>query len=723
MPQPPRATQRPFEITRHGDTRLDPYYWLMQREDEDVLAHLRAENEFTAESLADQAGLREEIFAEFKARIEETDISVPVRRRGWWYYERTLEGLNYPIACRMPVTGDDLTPPTIDPLALPATEQILLDENLEAEGHDFLSVGVMAVSPDDRWLAVGVDFDGDELHTVTFRPLDGQPTVEDTLIDVSYGFSWASDSQYCFYVRVDDALRPYQLWRHRLGTNASEDVLVYEENDGEYNVAISRSLDEAVLCLTLSSSMTTEIRYLDAFAPTGDFVVVEPRTKGIEYDLEHYTAPTGETWWIKVTNDGAKDFKALVRPRDGGEWREVIAHRPGTRLDGIVAFANFFVLVERFEGFPSLRVATALDGSEPFGSDIVERATFVAPDQQPASVFLSANAEYQTDWLRVQIGSMIAPRYVADLNVYTGEKLIRKQQTVKGGYEQSNYVTGRLWVTASDGVRVPVTVVARRGVLVEGADGDLVAPAPAPLLLYGYGSYEVSMDPYFSAMRLSILDRGAIFAVAHVRGGGEMGRAWYEMGRLEQKPTTFSDFVAVARDLLDRGWTTSEQLAARGGSAGGLLMGAVMNLAPELFACVLAEVPFVDALTTMLDASLPLTVGEWEEWGNPDASAVSYRVMKSYSPYDNVTATNADGSPRRYPRLLATCGLNDSRVGYWEAAKWVLKLRDVNPANEAFLKVEMGAGHAGPSGRYDSWRDEAHGLAFILSAINATSTL
>jgi oligopeptidase B len=469
--------------------------------------------------------------------------------------------------------------------------------------------------------------------------------------------------------------------------------------------------------------MTTEIRYLDAYNPTGDFEVVEPRSKGVEYDLEHFSASDGRHWWIKVTNETAKDFRALARPRHGGEWREIVPHRPGTRLDGIVAFATFFVLIERFEGFPTLRLAPALTGEDPFGPSLLDHASLINAEEQPASVFLSANAEYETEWLRVQIGSMVTPRYVADVNVSTGDRVIRKRQRVKGAYDPHNYVTGRLWVSASDGVQIPVTVVARRGVLELGEDGQLLATTPAPLLLYGYGSYEASMDPYFSSMRLSLLDRGIIFAVAHVRGGGELGRSWYEMGRLEQKATTFSDFVAVARSLVDLGWTTPDQLAARGGSAGGLLMGAVMNLAPELFRCVVAEVPFVDALTTMLDASLPLTVGEWEEWGNPDASEITYRIMKGYSPYDNVSSTNDDKSPRRYPRLLATCGLNDSRVGFWEAAKWVLRLRDANGANQAFLKVEMGSGHAGPSGRYDSWRDEAYSLAFIASAVNATQRL
>lgn len=715
----PRAPQRPFAITRHGDTRHDPYYWLMDKRDPEVVAHLEAENRFTSDALASQEPLRAALFQEFKDHIEETDVSVPTRRRNYWYYDRTVEGLSYPIVCRLPVSGDDRTPPVIDPTTPPPGEIIIVDENVEAAGHDFFSVGVLAISPDEQWVALGIDVDGDELHRVTFRPLGDQPPVDDELIDVSYGFVWAPDSRHCFYTRVDDALRPYQIWRHERSTPSSADVLVYEETDPEYTVAIGRSNDDQVLYLALSSSMTTEVRTLRADNPTGTFTVMHPRTPGVEYDLEHAARPDGSAWWISVTNEDAKDFRALVRRTDGTEWRELIPHRPGVRLEGIAAFATFFVIVERWEGCPSLRIVRALDGDDPFGTDFLERATVVDAGQSPASVFLGGSGDYDTPLLRVQLTSMTTPRLVADIDVATGTRLTRKQQSVKGGYDEAAYITGRLWVPASDGVRIPVTVVAKRGVVTTNDEGDLVVPQPAPLVLYGYGSYEISIDPYFSAMRLSLLDRGVIFCVAHIRGGGEMGRSWYEMGRLDQKATTFSDFVAVARALVDQQWTTPQQLAARGGSAGGLLMGAVMNAAPELFACVLAEVPFVDVVTTMLDASLPLTTGEWEEWGNPDASATSYRIMKGYSPYDNVSATNPDGSLRRYPRLLATGGLNDSRVGFWEPAKWVQKLRDANPANEAFLDIKMEAGHGGPSGRYDSWRDEAKGLAFLLSGIGA----
>jgi oligopeptidase B len=719
VPTPPTVPQRPFSITRHGDVRDDPYYWLMDRDDETVLAHLRAENEFLSQSFAELKPLEDELFEEIKSRIEETDISVPVRKGAWWYFERTREGLNYPLSCRVAAVGDDLTPPEIDPVTTLAGEQVILDENAEAGDSDYFSVGVLAVSPDDDWVCVGTDFDGDELHHVTVRPLAGQTAVDDVLDDVHYGFAWAMDSRHFFYTRVDGAMRPFQLWRHELGTDTGTDVLILQEDDAQFNLAVGRSRDDAVIYVHLGSSMTTEVHYLDAQEPTGELTLLEARRHGIEYGVEHFVDDRGVAWWLKVTNEGARDFRLLVREVDGGEWREVIPERPGSRLDGVDAFKSFLAISERHDGGAAVRLVPMLRGANPFGDDLLERSHLVEGPASPSTVSLSANPNFETAQLRVSVTSLVTPRLVGDIVIATEEMIVRKQQIVLGGYDAEQFTTGRLWVTASDGVRVPVSVVARADLVEVGPDGDLHAVAASPFVLYGYGSYEISIDPAFSSLRLSLLERGVIFAIAHIRGGGEMGRSWYETGKLAQKPTTFSDFVTVARALLERGWTTSGQLAIRGGSAGGLLMGAVMNLAPELFRCVVADVPFVDVLTTMLDASLPLTVGEWEEWGNPDASATAYRTMKSYSPYDNVVATNVDGTPRVYPHLFASGGLNDPRVGFWEPTKWVLKIRDANPENVAFLKTEMGAGHGGPSGRYDAWRDEAQVLAWTLKEIAA----
>ena len=714
MTTPPSAPKRPFEITRHGDTRVDPYYWLMDGESEEVLNHLRAENDYLASQTADLQPLRDELFEEFKSHILETDMSVPVLHRGHWYFTRTKEGLNYPIHCRVVATST--TPPEIDPSVTLENEQVLLDENVEAGDSDFLSIGVLSLSPDEQWLAVGTDFDGDERHTVTVRPMKGQPAVSDELNDVYYGFAWANDSKHFFYTKVDDAMRPWQLWRHALGTTQANDVLIYQEDDPQYFVSVGMSRDEKVLLVQLGSSMTSEIRFLDANDATSPLQLLEERRHGIEYGVEHYTAKDGQQWWIKVTNEEALDFRALASPVESLSWKEIIPHRPGTRLDDVEAFESFLAIGERLDGSAVVRIVPLAE-HDPFAGDLLASSRLINGSVQPSTVALSANPDYRLTQLRVTMTSLATPSKLVDIDVQSGEETVRKQQVVPGGFDEANYVTGRLWVSASDGVRIPVSVVANRAFVEVQADGSFKPKSPSPFLLYGYGSYEISIDPSFSPLRLSLLDRGVIFAIAHIRGGGEMGRSWYEMGKLAQKPTTFSDFVAVARWLIDEKWTSPSLLAAHGGSAGGLLMGAVVNLGPELFKAVIAEVPFVDSLTTMLNPDLPLTINEWEEWGNPDASATAYRTMKSYSPYDNVTSTNPDGTERVYPHIWAAGGLNDSRVGFWEPAKWVLKLRDANENNVVTLKTEMGAGHGGPTGRYDAWRDEAHLFAWLLKEI------
>jgi oligopeptidase B len=689
----------------------------MDRDDPEVIAHLEAENEFLAHELAHLGPLSEEIFNDIKSHVEETDTSVPVRKGGWWYFDRTQEGLSYAVSCRAPVHMVGDAPPTIDPNVSLEGEQVVLDENLEAEGHDFCSVGILSVSPNEHWVAVGVDFNGYERHSLTIRPLNGQIPLSDVIENVYYGFSWANDSRHFFYTTVDDAMRPYRVWRHEIGTSNSDDVLVYEESDPLFSLTVGRSRDEMVLAVMIGSKTTSEIRYLAANAPTAELQVLEARRSGIEYDVEHWHDATGQGWWLKITNEDATDFRLLARRDSEETWREIVAHRAGTRLEGVDAFANFLVVSERFEGSAAVRLVSLLDGEDPFGDDLIARSRLIGSDVDPSTVVLEANPEFDTTYVRVLVTSLVTPRTVSDVNVSTGVTHVRKRQIVNGDFREDGYVTGRIWIPASDGTKIPVSIVARRDLVHVDDQGRLSPDGAKPLLLYGYGSYEISMDPAFSAIRLSLLNRGAIFAIAHVRGGGEMGRAWYEMGRMAQKATTFSDFVAVARALIDDGWTSPQHLAARGGSAGGLLIGAAINLAPELFKCVVAEVPFVDALTTMLDDTLPLTVGEYEEWGNPDASATVYRTMKAYSPYDNVRSTNDDGSERIYPHIFAAGGLNDSRVGFWEPAKWVQRLRDANPANVAYLKTEMGNGHAGPSGRYDAWREEAELLSYVISEI------
>lgn len=710
MPTPPRVTPQPVTLSHHGHDRIDPYYWLNQRTNDDVLQHLRAENEYYRERLTPLSELSSTIFEEIKARIDETDLSVPVRRGPWWYFDRTIEGLDYPISVRTPAVND--TPPVVLPGPVGDNEQVVLDENEIARGHDFCSIGVLSVSPDHQWVAVGVDFEGNERHRLTVRSLGDLESPRDEIDDVYYGFAWANDNEHFFYTRVDDAMRPWQVWRHRMGTK--DDVLVFQEDDARFNVGVQRTRDGAFILVTTNSSSTTETHLIRADDPTTEREIFEARRTGIEYGLEHTISTTGTPWWLKITNEDATDFRLLARSESSDAWREIIGERPGCRLDGVDAFVGHLAISERRDGCASVRLIALGDEEDPFNFGEAESSRPLSTGVFPDTVSLGANPNFETTHVRVVMTSLVTPRLVADVELATGNLIERKRQRVLGSFNAEDYVTLRRWVSASDNVEIPVSLVVKRSLLNQTSEGPLV---PIPLVLYGYGSYEISIDPSFSSVLLSLLDRGIGFAIAHIRGGGEMGRKWYEMGRLAQKPTTFSDFVSVARDLVSSGWTTSDQLCARGGSAGGLLMGATINIAPDLFRAVVAEVPFVDCLTTMLDESLPLTVGEYEEWGDPSSDALAYRTIGSYAPYDNVASSNDDGSDRIYPHLYVTAGLNDSRVGYWEPAKWVLRLRDAHPQNDVVAKFEMGAGHMGPSGRYDAWRDEAEVLAWIVNEI------
>ena len=544
-----------------------------------------------------------------------------------------------------------------------------------------------------------------------FRDLTSGREAEEALEDTSYGVAWANDNATVFFVRVDEAMRPHQLWRHRVGADPSDDALVHEEPDERFYLGVGRTKDDRFVLMGLDSKVTSEYRVLAADDPEGRFTVVEPRRQGIEYSVDHDRGdPDGGRpgRFLIVTNDGAEDFRLMAAPDDDpgrGSWAEVIPGRPGVRLDAVDPFAGHLVVYEREDGETRVRVVDAVTGA----------STRVDQPETPSTVWAGSNPEYDTTVLRYEYTSMVTPRSVFDLDLATGGSVLRKRQPVLGDFDPSRYRTERRWAEADDGTLVPISLVYRPDLVRPGREGG-----GAPCLLYGYGSYEASMDPTFSSLRLSLLDRGMVFAIAHVRGGGELGRHWYEEGKYLAKPNTFTDFVACARTLVDGGWTSPDRLVARGGSAGGLLMGAVANLAPGLFRAIVAEVPFVDCLTTILDETLPLTVLEWEEWGNPVEDPEVYAVMKSYSPYDNVRSVDADGTPVRYPDILATGGLSDPRVGFWEPAKWVAKLRAANPENRVLLKTEMGAGHAGPSGRYDAWRDEAFVYAFVLEAVGLT---
>jgi len=693
MSQPPVAKRVPTNRERHGDVVVDDYAWLQHKDDPAVIAHLEAENAYVETELAHTESLQTELFEEIRKRIQETDLSVPVRKGAWWWYGRTEEGKQYGISCRKPVTDAAETEP-----ALGAAEQILLDQNVEAGDSEFFSVGAFDTSPDHNLLAWSADRAGAEVYEMRFRDLRTGLDLDDVVEGTYYGTAWAADNRTFFYTRPDDAMRPHQLWRHEVGTQASDDVLVHQEDDERFFVSVGVTKDERFIVLHLGSKVTDETRVLDTTDPTGEFTIVQPREQDVEYSIEHH----GDRFFIVTNADGAENFKLMSAPdaSPGREhWTDVVGHRDDVKLNGIDVFEHHLVLFERAGGVRQIAVHDLRPGVAGGSPSFGERHVI----EQPEAVSTAGggeNPEFHSTVLRYGYTSLVTPSSVFDYDMETRTRTLRKQQPVLGGYDPNDYVTERLWAVADDGVRVPISIVARRD-----------RTAPGPTLLYGYGSYESSTDPSFSSLRLSLLDRGFAFAIAHIRGGGEMGRRWYLDGKYLHKRNTFTDFVACARHLVAEGWTTPAQLGIRGGSAGGLLMGAVVNLAPDLFGAVVAQVPFVDALNTILDPSLPLTVLEWEEWGNPVASKEFYDYMKSYAPYENVEAT-------AYPPMLVTAGLNDPRVSYWEPAKWVAKLRlTKTDANRILLKTEMGAGHGGPSGRYDAWREEALVYGFLLDTL------
>ncbi|BEL10431.1 S9 family peptidase [Actinoplanes sichuanensis] len=679
---PPTARQAPTERTFHGDTVVDEFAWLMAKEDPATIAHLEAENAWTEQATAHLAGLRETVFQEIKGRTQETDLSVPSRKGGFWYYTRTEEGKQYGISCRVPVRPGETAPP-MD--AEKPGEEILLDGNELAEGKDFFALGTFDVSPDGNWLAYSTDFDGDERFTLRVKNLVTGEVLADEVTDVFYGSAWSADGSTLFYITVDEAWRPYRVWRHTVGS--TEDTLIYEEPDERFWVGVDLTRSEKFIVIDTQSKITSEVRVIPADIPDAEPALITERRQGVEYSIEHH----GHRFLI-LHNRDAEDFALAWTSVDNpGEWIEMIPHQPGTRLESVDAFSRHLVISLRRDGLTGLRVIA--DGST---------ASYDMEFPEPLySVGLAGNPEYETSSVRISYTSMITPDSIFDVDLITRSMTLRKQKPVLGGYQADDYEQFREWATAPDGTRVPISIVTRKGVPRDGS---------APALLYGYGSYEHSIDPYFSIARLSLLDRGVVFAIAHVRGGGEMGRQWYEQGKMLAKRNTFTDFVAAAEALVRSRWTSADRLVARGGSAGGLLMGAIANIAPEAFAGILAEVPFVDPLTSILDPSLPLTVTEWEEWGNPIESAEIYAYMKAYSPYENVTK-------QAYPRILAVTSLNDTRVLYHEPAKWIARLRSVTPEGRYLLKTEMGAGHAGPSGRYDAWKEEAFNIAWILDVL------
>lgn len=699
--QPPVADRRPVTTEHHGHTRVDDYEWLRDKGSEEVTAYLEAENAWTQERTAHLAGLREAIFQEIKARTLETDLSVPTRSRGHWYYGRSFEGREYGASCRVPVRdADDWTPPRPDEDAAPDRpalpgEEVLLDLDALADGHEFFSLGGSSVSPDGTMLAYSTDVVGDERYTIRVKDLGSGTHLPDEVAGVLGGATWDRAGKSFYYTTVDDAWRSDKVWRHRLGTDQADDEMVHHETDERFFVGVGRSRSDRFIMVASGSKTTTEYRFLDSEAPQDGLRVFAERRDGLEYSLDHAVLG-GEHAFLVLHNATGPDFElatAPVAPTRPEEWRPLLPHDPAVRLENVDAFATHLVVSQRSSGLTQLRVLEL--GPDP--ADPVTADHLVEFDHEIYTVGSGGNPGFDRPTVRLGYTTMAVPSSVYDYDVRTRELTLLKQAPVLGGYDPADYEEHRLWATADDGERIPVSIVARRD-----------SARPLPVLLYGYGAYEMSIDPYFSVARLSLLDRGAAFAIAHVRGGGEMGRRWYDDGKMLHKRNTFSDFVACARHLVETGWARPETLVAEGASAGGLLVGAVANQAPDLFGGIVAGVPFVDALTSMLDASLPLTVTEYDEWGDPASDPEVYDYLASYAPYDNVAAV-------RYPPILAETSLNDTRVLYVEPAKWVARLRaTVLNGDDVLLRTEMSAGHGGVSGRYKAWKDRAFTLAWIL---------
>ncbi|MEX0429557.1 S9 family peptidase [Nocardioides sp. DS6] len=710
MPQPPVAPKKPSSKTFHGKVRSDDYEWLRQKDDPEVLAYLEAENAYTQERTAHLADLRQRIFEEIRSRTLETDLSVPTRARGYWYYGRSFEGKEYGASCRVKVSDEsDWTPPTPadvapDQPALPG-EELLLDLDALAEGHEFFSLGGNAVSPSTTLLAYSTDVVGDERYTVRVKDLTTGELLPDVIENVHGGATWDRASEWLYYTTADESWRADKIWRHRLGTTQDQDELVFHESDERFWVGVGRSRSDRFMIIASGAKITSEYRFLDLDAPQDSaqagWQVFAPREEGVEYSLEHAVlpTPTGQTdVFLVMHNASGPDFElatAPVAPTPRAEWTPLIEHTAGVRLEDVDAFAGHLVVHQRSEGLTQLRI---LELGAEGGARAIKDDYLVGFEDELYTIGSGGNPSFDTPVVRLGYTTMRIPSSVYDYDVRTRELTLLKRSPVLGGYDPDDYEEHRLWAASEGGVQVPISIVVRKDARQRGI---------VPVHLYGYGSYEASMDPYFSVARLSVLDRGAAFAIAHVRGGGEMGRHWYDDGKLLHKQHTFSDFIACARHLVEVGWTRPELVVAEGASAGGLLMGAVANQAPDAFGGIVAGVPFVDALTTMLDATLPLTVTEYDEWGNPEADPAVFDYMSSYDPYTNVAA-------QKYPPILAETSLNDTRVLYVEPAKWVAKLRALATEPDVILKTEMSAGHGGVSGRYKAWHDRAFSLAWIL---------
>ncbi|HEY6046599.1 MAG TPA: S9 family peptidase [Pyrinomonadaceae bacterium] len=671
MLQPPVTEKKPKITEINGDRLVDNYFWLREKTNAKVIAHLEAENAYTATVMKPTEALQDKLYNEILSHIKQTDANVPYRWGNYFYYTRTVEGKQYPIYCRKQGSPD-------------AAEEILLDVNEMAKGQKFMSIGSFAPSDDGNLLAYSTDNTGYRQYTLHFKNLKTGELLPENIERVD-NIAWATDNKTIFYVTEDAVTkRSDKFFRHVLGTDKYE--LVYEEKDELFDIGTDRSRDKAVIMLGAFSKTSTEFRYIPADNPNAEWKIILPRQADHEYDVDH----RGDLFYIR-TNKGAKNFRIVTAPvSDPSEknWKEFVAHRPAVKVEGIDLFAHHAVVSEWENGLQQIEIVD-------FKNDKRHRIVFPEPVY---SAGINSNREFNTNVVRYSYQSLTTPNSVFDYDMNTRKATLLKQTEVPGGFDKANYKSERVFAVASDGTKIPMSVVYRKNVKLDGS---------APMLLYGYGSYGVSISPTFSASRLALLDRGVVYAIAHIRGGGELGEPWREAGRMMNKINTFTDFIACAEHLVKTKYTSKDRLVIQGGSAGGLLMGAVTNMRPDLFKAVVAQVPFVDVLNTMLDASLPLTTSEYIEWGNPNEKA-AYDYMKKYSPYDNIHKAN-------YPSMLVKVSLNDSQVPYWEGAKLVAKLRDYKTDhNPLLLKVNMGAGHGGASGRYDAFHETAFDYAFVL---------
>lgn len=677
--KPPVAEKIKKELTIHGDTRIDNYYWLNERENPKVIEYLKAENEYKETVMKHTEALQENLYNEIVARIKQTDMSVPFKTEGYYYYSRFEEGKEYPVYCRKKES-------------LKAEEEILLNVNEMAEGYGFYHVAGLTVSTNNNLIAFGVDTVSRRKYTIHFKDLTTGEILPDEIPNTAGQAAWANDNKTVFYSIKDDSLRSYKIFKHILGSEVSADKEIFHEKDVTFDTYVYKCKSKKYLFIASNSTLSTEYQYLDADSPDGKFKIIQPREKDLEYNVDHYK----DKFYIR-TNLDAKNFRLVETPvnkTSKENWTEVIPHREDVLLEGFEIFKNFLVVSERKDGLIQLRVIK-WDGREDHYIDFGEE-TYMA--------YISNNPEFDTDLLRFGYTSLTTPRSTFDYDMNTMEKKLLKQQEVVGDFDSDNYHAERLYATAKDGVKIPISLVYKKGLEKNGDN---------PLLLYGYGSYGASMNASFSSVRLSLLDRGFVYALAHIRGGQEMGRYWYEDGKLLKKKNTFTDFIACAEHLITEKFTSPSKLFTSGASAGGLLMGAVLNMRPDLFKGVIAGVPYVDVVTTMLDDSVPLTTGEYDEWGNPNNKEY-YDYMLSYSPYDNVKAKD-------YPALLVTTGLHDSQVQYWEPAKWVAKLRELKTDdNILLLHTNMEAGHGGVSGRFRRYKETALEYAFMLDLIGIT---